>query len=148
MASPDEWFNGTLEAFRSGKLAAYVVFDLGLSPRLGIHRLPRAQMMMPQSVIRKAIAKHSIDLTLLQNLPSVISDPVRIFLSATEANSFVFQLKLVSNQEALVAAMEYCRHADFGMAYLVKSIHPRLRDHFSRWEERGLLLFERKENAK
>jgi hypothetical protein len=143
MASPDEWFNGNLKAFRDGTLARFVVFDLGLSPQLHLKKLPRAGLFMPQSVVRKAVQKHGIDLDLLKNLPSAIQSPEKLFHSKSDPNSMIFVTPIRISGEALVAVAEYGRHPDFGMIYLVKSIHPRPSHHFVLWEQEGLMCFKK-----
>lgn len=143
MASPDEWFNGVLEAFQNGTLAKYVSFDLGLLPTFGIHKLARARIMMPQHIVRKAVDKHHIELKLLKNLPSALANPVCLFLSKEGPESTVIQLDTKSDGESLVVVVEYLKHSDFGMTYLVKSIHPRPKHHFKLWEDAGLLLYSR-----
>jgi hypothetical protein len=147
MASPDEWFNGTLDAFVTGTLPAYSVFDLGLSPRLGINKLPRAQILMRQNILRKAVEKHEMDLVCLRNLPSSISGPIMIFDSNSDNRSVVWVLDIFYGAKRVVAVTEYMKHADFGMIHMVKSVHPRDVEHFARWEKLGLLIY-KKEVAK
>jgi hypothetical protein len=141
MASPDEFFNGTLDAFLGRTLPKYVVFELGLSPNLGIKQFPRAVMFMPQSVLKKAVEKHAIDLGILRNLPSLLCDPLRLYVSRTVANSFVFKLKIKLGDDHMVAAAEYVNHADFGNSYMVKSIHARQEYQLAIWEADQLTLY-------
>jgi hypothetical protein len=143
MASPDEWFNGTLKAFHEGTLPKYVVFDLGLSPQLHLKKLPRASLLMPQSVMRKAMQKHRIDLDELLNLPSAIQSAGKLFHSKSDPHSTIFVTTIRISGEPLVAVAEYCKHPDFGMIYLVKSIHPRPSHQLKLWEEAGLLFFKK-----
>jgi hypothetical protein len=141
MASPDEFFNGTLAAFRAGTLPKYKVFDLGLSPELGIQPFPRAMIFMPQSVLFKAVEKHGIDLEILRNLPSLIGDLRALFKSKTVAHSFVIQLDATWQGHPLVVAVEHVRHPDFGTSYMAKSIHVRQTYQLDIWTNDGLRLF-------
>ena len=143
MASPDDFFNGNLNAFRSGKLAKYVVFDLGLSPSVGRKEFPRALIFMPQSTLSKAVQKHNIDLNILSDLPTMLLGSDRIYRSKTVENSFVLRLSERWGGEYLVAALEYVKHADFGNSYMLKSIHTRPDEQFSRWDAEGLLLYKK-----
>jgi hypothetical protein len=143
MASPDEFYNGTLDAFRHGKMAAYAVFDLGLSPQLKLHELPRANVYLTQSIMRKAIDKHCMELQALRNLPGLISKPLKLYRSSTEPGSIVFMLDLMHEAEHVVAATIYAKHPDFGMCHMVKSLHHRAAFHFPLWEKQGLLIYQK-----
>jgi hypothetical protein len=140
MASPDEWFNGTLEAFKAGTLPKYKVFDLGLSPELGVKKMPRWQIIMTQAVVRKAVDKHKLPLRLLENLPSALTSPEEVYLSK-EQNSFVFRLAVQHENESIAVALERMKHSEFGIIYLLKSIHVRPDYQYALWEESGLLIW-------
>lgn len=143
MASPNEFYNGNLDLFKRAKLAAYFVFDLGLSPDIGHKHFPRAMMFMPQSVLKKAVSKHRIDLDVLVNLPHILCSPVAVFTSKTVPNSFVIQISSKWLGASLVVAIEHVHHADFGTSYMVKSIHPRPDDQIANWEAEGLLIYKK-----
>jgi hypothetical protein len=143
MASPDEFYNGTLDAFRQGKMATYAVFDLGLSPQLKLHELPRANVYLAQGVMRKALEKHHMDLQTLRNLPGLISNPLKLYRSNTEPGSIVFLLDLMHESEHVVAATIYDKHPDFGMCHWVKSLHHRAAFHFPLWEKQSLLIYKK-----
>lgn len=143
MATPDEFFNQALDAFQQQRLPSYALFDLGLSPSLQLPLLPRANIYVHQSVIRKAAQKHGIDLSRLRNLPSLFNNPLQIFRSKTEPDSLVFQLALQREEEFIVAAMVHGLHPDLGPCHSVKSIHRRPIGQLARWALERLLLYQK-----
>jgi len=102
---------------------------------------------MPQSVMHKAVNKHSIDLRVLRNLPSAIRDPVKIYNSKTSASSAIFLLDLRDAGTQLVAVAEFVKHPDFGLSYMVKSIHHRPADQLERWEAEGLMFYQKEDQT-
>jgi hypothetical protein len=141
MASPDEWFLQTLQAFQAGTLERYKVFDLGLSPDLGVKRLARATMIMPQSVMRKALERHQIPIETLHPLPILLRRPIRVLRSKSDENTHIFQLSVALYGESIVVAAEYARHKDFGLIHLIKSVHPRPFHQIKLWIDEGLLIY-------
>ena len=78
---------------------------------------------------------------LIKPLPTLIQKPVRVFRSKSEEDTAVFQLSILHEGNPVIVVAKHGRHRDFGMVYLVTTIHPRPRHQLEAWIELGLLLY-------
>ena len=65
--------------------------------------LPNKPLVMSAGVYKKVTeTKHSVDKTTIERLPELIQDPLYIFKSSTQPNSFVGVLDAVENKKNLM----------------------------------------------
>lgn len=96
--------------------------------------------MSPGRIIKKSQQKnHPFDLSILENLPEKIQNPVAIFESSTRDWAKVILTDIKHNWKNYIAAIEIASWNKWNLVNSIRSINPRdisqLLDYFSKWKE-------------
>jgi hypothetical protein len=117
------------------------MLDLGPPPSAFAAMMHAGRMMVPQSVMTKAVKKHLLDLSRLKGLPTQIAKPVALFSSKRSVTSRILQLRIDRAGDPIALVADYLNLEGRGFINLVKPIHPRPPQQYLNWERQGLCLY-------
>jgi hypothetical protein len=133
-------FNVDLEKYRTGGMLSSGAFDLGKAGKhLQDAGLSDAPIGMLQTALREKATKHTINLSLLADLPDKLNNPVAVFDSDSVPNGKVILTETESGGKKIVAAVHILQTSKGQVVNAIKSIHGRNDSQLLAWVDKSLL---------
>jgi len=96
----------------------------------------------PEIITKTGIDKHRLDVSVLEDLPKQLRDPLMVFTSATQPNSLVVLTEHLSRDgDPVIAAVHLDRQEEHYQVNRVRSVHSRSMSEIGRWLDRGLARY-------
>jgi hypothetical protein len=143
-------FARQIEGFLKGRLPKDALIAVGKTPivlqKLGARPLP---VVMTQRTAAKVLhVKHGIPADLLKGLPAALSDPIMVFDSATQKDSFVVMTELVYEGKTVIAAVHLNKEINRVEVNDIASVYGKDRNEwFTEQMEKGRLRYMNKEKS-
>ncbi len=147
----NERFNKELDLLIQGKLPKNHILNLGMPSNallsVGIPNLP-IELSSSRLLSKSIQSEHPFDLSIVKNLPNLISKPLIVFTSATELNSFVVVVEITHKGKNFVIPIRINWTNGEKTVNSVRSVHYRMSNmHIVNWINERLHVWVNKKNT-
>ena len=137
-------FNEELQKQIDGTLPVGHVYQLGRPGEiLRSAGIPDLDIELNAAMLKEKSIQpnHPFDLADMMNLPNVVQEPLAIFKSVTQYDSFVILTILKQRNKNYVVALQTNRHKGSIIINSIRSVYPRVGHQIANWVKSGLLCY-------
>ncbi|HPX31374.1 MAG TPA: hypothetical protein PKW92_09850 [Smithella sp.] len=140
-----------MDDYAAGNIPARSVITIGKTPAvleaLGAEQLP---LVITKETIDKITQdKHSIPIEQLKQIPTLIADPIMVFDSTAQPESFVVMTELKQEGKTVIAAVHLKKEMGRNVVNNIASVYGKDSDKiFIKWIDDGLLRYQNKKKSR